>query len=181
MFVFKRSGLRLGLGTTDLEKHTIDLVEGAQPFVDRPYPLSPAMQKVVDDKVDKILSLGVIEECNTPWSNRTIVVRRPGKARFCLDSRKLTVKDAYPLPCINDILSRIDRTHYVSSVDLKFAYWQFELDNKSKQIVPGRILYQFRVMTFGLCNAAQRLVRRLLLCFVSDHDEIMDSQSYCAI
>ncbi|XP_064541563.1 uncharacterized protein LOC135431178 [Drosophila montana] len=93
---------RSGLGTTDLEKNTIDLVEGAQPFKDRSYPLSPSMQKVVDDEVDKLLSLGVIEECNSPWSNRTTVVRTPGKTRFCLDARKvnnLTVKDAYPQPC----------------------------------------------------------------------------------
>jgi len=45
--------------------------------------------------------------------------------RFCLDARKLnalTIEDAYPLPSIEGILSRIDQTHYISSVDLKFAF-----------------------------------------------------------
>jgi len=75
----------------------------------------------------------------------------------------LAIKDAYPLPSIEGILSRIDQTHYISSVDLKLEFWQIELDDISKEYtaftVPGRPLYQFRMMPFGLCNAAQRLVR----------------------
>ncbi|KAL7729480.1 hypothetical protein ACLKA6_009036 [Drosophila palustris] len=102
---------KVGLGKTHAEKHRIELVAGAQPVKDRHYPLSPAMQQVVWDEVDKMLAIGVIEESNSPWSNRTTVVRRPDKNRFCLDARKLnalTVKDAYPLPSIEvaDTLSR---------------------------------------------------------------------------
>ncbi|KAH8346017.1 hypothetical protein KR059_000862, partial [Drosophila kikkawai] len=121
----------VGLGRTSVEKHRIQLVEGAEPFKDRHYPLSPAMQEIVWAEVDKMLELGVIEVSESPWSNRTTVVRRPDKNRFCLDARKLnqlTVKDAYPLPSIEGILSRIEQTHFISSVDLKFAFWQVELD-----------------------------------------------------
>ncbi|XP_043659593.1 uncharacterized protein LOC122624186 [Drosophila teissieri] len=134
----------VGLGKTSVETHRIQLVEGAEPFKDRYYPQSPAMQEIVWAEVDKMLELGVIEVSESPWSNRTTVVRRPDKNRFCLDARKLnnlTVKDAYPLPCIEGILSRIEQTYYISSVDLKFAFWQFAM------------------MPFGLCNAAQRLCR----------------------
>ncbi|KAL7737071.1 hypothetical protein ACLKA6_005291 [Drosophila palustris] len=126
---------KVGLGKTHAEKHRIELVAGAQPVKDRHYPLSPAMQQVVWDEVDKMLAIGVIEESNSPWSNRTTVVRRPDKNRFCLDARKLnalTVKDAYPLPSIEGILSRVDQTYFISSVDLKFAFWQIELDEESK-------------------------------------------------
>ncbi|KAM8718390.1 hypothetical protein ACLKA7_001583 [Drosophila subpalustris] len=97
---------KVGLGKTHAEKHRIELVAGAQPVKDRHYPLSPAMQQVVWDEVDKMLAIGVIEESNSPWSNRTTVVRRPDKNRFCLDARKLnalTVKDAYPLPSIEGV------------------------------------------------------------------------------
>ena len=155
-----------GLGRTPLEMHTIQLIEGAQPVKDRHYPISPAVQEIVYKEVDQMLELGVIEECESPWSNRTTVVRKPGKNRFCLDARKLnerTVKDAYPLQNIDGILSRLDYTFYISSVDLKNAFWQIELEEKSKSYtaftVPGRPLYQFVVMPFGLCNAAQRLCR----------------------
>lgn len=155
-----------GLGHTNLERHSIKLIEGAEPFKDRHYPMSPAVQALVYEEVDTMLRLNVIEESNSPWNNRTTIVRKPGKNRFCLDARKLnklTVKDAYPLQNIDGILSRIDETQYISSVDLKYAFWQIELDEESKQYtaftVPGRPLYQFRVMPFGLCNAAQRLCR----------------------
>lgn len=155
-----------GLGRTPLEKHSIKLVEEAVPVKDRHYPLSPAMQSIVYAEIDKMLELGVIEESESPWSNRTTVVRKPGKNRFCLDARKLnalTIKDAYPLQNIEGIISRIDDTHFISSVDLKFAFWQIELEESSKPYtaftVPGRPLYQFVVMPFGLCNAAQRLCR----------------------
>lgn len=155
-----------GLGCTKLEKHEIKLVEGANPVKDKHYPISPAVQDIVYKEIDNMLKLKVIEESNGPWSNRTTIVRKPGKNRFCLDARKLnalTVKDAYPLQNIDGILSRIDQTHYISSVDLKYAFWQIELEDEAKPYtaftVPGRPLYQFRVMPFGLCNAAQRLCR----------------------
>lgn len=82
------------------------------------------------------------------------MVSQPGNDRFCLDACKLnalTVKDPYPLPCIEGILARIDQTFYTS-------YWQVKLDEKSRPYtaitVPGRPLYQFRVMQFEFCNAA---------------------------
>lgn len=133
---------------------------------DRYYPISPAVQEIVYREIDMMLDLKVIELSESPWSHRTTVVRKPGKNRFCLDARKLnnlTIKDAYPLQNIDGILSRIDETHFISSVDLKYAFWQIELDEESKPYtaftVAGRPLYQFRVMPFGLCNAAQRLCR----------------------
>jgi len=141
-------------------------MEGARVFKDRSHPMSPVKQKVVGDRseIDKVLKMGVIKESKSTWGNRTTVVSKPGKDRFCLDTRKLnalTIKDAYPLPSIEGILSRIEQT--LSSVDLKFAFWQIDLNDRSKKntafTVPGRPLYQFRMMPLGLCNAAQRLVR----------------------
>lgn len=155
-----------GLGLTSFETHTIKLLEGAMPIKDKYYPISPAMQEIVYAEIDKMLELNVIEESESAWSNRTTIVRKPGKNRFCLDARKLnavTEKDAYPLQNIDGILSRIDQTIFISSVDLKHAFWQIPLDDESKKYtaftIPGRPLYQFRVMPFGLCNAAQRLCR----------------------
>ncbi|KAH8303053.1 hypothetical protein KR059_010889, partial [Drosophila kikkawai] len=112
-----------GLGTTSLEKHSIELVEGAKVFKDRPYPMSPAKQKVVEDEVDKMLALGVIEESS--WRPRRFQaallhpVRRFSHRGFCLDARKLnevTVKDAYPLPSIDGIL-RQERSKVQQSVN----------------------------------------------------------------
>nr|XP_044248841.1 uncharacterized protein LOC123002541 [Drosophila takahashii] len=94
------------------------------------------------------------------------MVTKPGKVRICLDCRKVnsfTEKDAYPLPQISGILSRLPKAEYISSLDLKDAYWQVPLDvasrDKTAFTVPGRPLYQFKVMPFGLCNATSTMSR----------------------
>lgn len=83
-----------------------------------------------------------------------------------MDARKLnevTRKDAYPLPLIEGLLGRLDRAKYMSSLDLKDAFWQIPLEADSREktafTVPGRPLYHFTVMPFGLCNAPQTLCR----------------------
>jgi len=100
-----------------------------------------------------MLGLGVIEESDSP-------------NRLCLDARKLiqrTVKEAYPQQITEGILSRINTTQFISSVDLNHAFWQIEMEESSRSYtaltVPGRPLYHFVMMPFGLTNAAQRLCR----------------------
>lgn len=61
----------------DLLQHRIQLIEGTEPVKDRHYPLSPAKQEIVWTEVDKMLELGIIEESDSPWSNRTTVVMKP--------------------------------------------------------------------------------------------------------
>jgi len=87
------------------------------------------------------------------------MVNKPGKIRICLDCLKVnsfTEKDACPLPQINGILSRLPKAEFITSLDLKDAYWQVPLEINSRDktafTVPGRPLYQFKVMPFGLCN-----------------------------
>lgn len=156
---------KLGLGRTTLEEHEIDTGD-AKPIKQRHYPVSPAVQKLLYEELDRLLSMGIIEESNSPWSSPVVLVRKPGKNRMCLDYRKVnqkTKKSAYPLPHIQAVLSRISDTRYISSVDLKDAFLQIPLEKSSREktafTVPGRPLYQFKVMPFGLCNAPQRLCK----------------------
>ncbi|XP_059222594.1 uncharacterized protein K02A2.6-like [Stomoxys calcitrans] len=94
------------------------------------------------------------------------MVVKPHKVRLCLDARKInavTKKDAYPLPSIEGIFSRLPKANIITKLDIKDAYWQIELDEESRPItaftVPGRPLYQFVVMPFGMCNAPQTMSR----------------------
>lgn len=133
----------------------------------RYYAISPGVQQLIDIELERMLKLGVVEPSQSPWSSPMVLIRKDTeKNRLCLDSRelnKLKVKDAYPLPIINGLLSRLGDTVYISSIDLKDAFWQIELDENSRPktafTVPGRPLYQFRRMPFGLCNAAQTMCR----------------------
>lgn len=154
-----------GLGRTCLIKHEID-IGNAKPIKQRFYPVSPAVEQLMYGEIDRMLDLGVIEPSHSSWSSPMRLVIKPNKVRLCLDARKLnsvTQTDAYPLPSIEGIFSRLPKANIISKLDLKDAFWQIGLDDESKHLtaftVPGRPLYQFVVMPFGLCNAPQTMCR----------------------
>jgi hypothetical protein len=121
------------------------------------------MQGIIDEEVDKMLTEGVIEPSESPWSSPIVLAKKKdGKYRFCIDFRKVnevTRKDAYSLPFIKVILDKLRRARDISTIDLKSAYWQVPLTPASKPItafrVPSRGLYQFLVMPFGLHSAPE--------------------------
>lgn len=156
---------KMGLGCTDLLEHHIDTSD-SPPIKARHYPLSPPRQAEAFQEIERLLSMGVIEESNSPWCSPVVLVRKPGKVRLCIDSRQLnavTKKDSYPLPHINGLLSRLKDTHFISGIDLKDAFLQIRLSESSKEktafVVPGKPLYQYKFMPFGLCNGPQTMSR----------------------
>jgi len=141
-------------------------VGNALPVKQRFYPVSPSVEKLLYAEIDRMLQLDVIEPSVSPWSSPMRLVVKPNKIRLCLDARRLneaTKKDAYPLPSIDGIFSRLPKANIISMLDLKDAYWQIQLSSESKPLtafaVPGRPLYQFKVMPFGLCNAPSTMCR----------------------
>ena len=119
-----------------------------------------------------MLTGGQIEPSDSPWSTPvTLVTRKDGETRFCGDYRRLnlaTVKDAYPLPRIDDTLDMLAGKQWFSTLDLASGYWQVSLspDARCKTAFATHSgLFQFRVMPFGLCNAPttfERLMDRVL-------------------
>ncbi|KAI5750678.1 hypothetical protein M8J77_000323 [Diaphorina citri] len=164
---------------TDFASHYIDTGDH-RPIRQRPYNVNPKMQEVINLEVDKMLSEGVIEPSNSPWSNPIVLVKKPDNSyRFCLDFRKLnevTVKDAYPLPRIDNVLDSLRNAHYISKLDLKSAYWNIPLAPESREktafAVFGRGLFHFTKMAFGLTNAVatfQRFMDRLIGADLAPH------------
>src|SRR3978361_33404 len=181
-------------GTTPLVTHEIRLLD-PEPIKQRYRPVNPRIQEIMNDEVDQMLANGVIEPSESPWSSPIVLARKKdGKYRFCIDFQKvndISRKDAYPLPFINAILDKLRHARYISTIDLKNGYWQVPLTPESKSItaftIPGRGLYQFRVMPFGLPSAAatfQRLVDRLIgqdlepYCFAYLDDIIITGRSF---
>jgi hypothetical protein len=153
------------------------------------------MQAVINEEVDRMLAEGIIEPSHSPWSSPVVIAKKKdGAPRFCINFKKIndvSRKDAYPLPFINAILDKLRRAKYISSIDLKQGYWQIPLTEDSKPItaftVPGRGLFQFRVMPFGLHSAPatfQRLMDRILgpelepYCFAYLDDIIILGETY---
>lgn len=160
-----------GLGCAKGVEHRI--TTNSSPIKQRYYPVSPVMQKHIDAELDKMLEMDVIERSTSAWSSPILLVKKKDNSfRFCVDFRKLnsvTEKDAYPLPYVSAILDRLRDASYISSLDIKSAYWQVPVAEDSRQYtaftVPNRGLFQFKRMPFGLHNAPatwQRLIDRVL-------------------
>ncbi|XP_037898385.1 uncharacterized protein LOC119643109, partial [Glossina fuscipes] len=130
---------------------------------------NPAMQAIIDREVDKLIEAGCIEPSNSPYSAPIVVVpKRNGEWRLCMDYRVLnsrSIPDAYPLPRIEQILDKLRQARCISTIDLKNGYWQIPIHPSCKKYtaftVPGRGLYQWRVMPFGLHSAPATFQRAL--------------------
>lgn len=70
-----------GLGKTSVETHVIDTGD-AEPVKQRHYPVSPVIQGLIYEELDRMLSLGVIEESQSAWSSPVVLIRKPGKTAF---------------------------------------------------------------------------------------------------
>lgn len=166
------------LGRTRLITHDIETGD-AMPIIQRHYPLSPAMLQHLYKELDRMISLDVVEESTSNWCSPIVMVKKSnGKFRLCIDSRKLnavTKRCAYPLPFISSILDRLGKTKFLSSIDLKDAFWQIPLTDASKEktafVVPGRGLFQFKVLPFGLHNSAASMQKLMNSLFGYDTEE----------
>lgn len=114
-----------------------------------------------------MLKDGVNEPSVSLWSSPVVLIKKSsGKYKFCIDFWRLnqvTEKDAYPLPQINPILEKLRDAPYISTLDLRSEYWQVPLIEESKPLtafrVPGKGLYQFKIMPFGLRSAGSTFHR----------------------
>lgn len=168
---FKEISSDTRIGLTDKISMTIDTGD-APPFKKKQYLMSPYMLKILNDELDHMLSLGVVEPSSSPYSSPVLLVKKPnGTHRLCLDSRTLNAQtryDSYPLSNIDRILSMLRDAKFISTIDLRKAFWQIPLDKNSREktafSVTGRGLFHFKVVPFGLCNSAQvqqRLVDKI--------------------
>ena len=120
-----------------------------------PRRLAPAGLRKEQECLKDMLTGGQIEPSDSPWASP----KKDGSTRFCIDYRRLnslTVKDAYPLPRIDDSLRLLGNQQWFSTMDLASGYWQVAMSPEAKRkaaFVTNEGLFQFRVMPFGLCNA----------------------------
>lgn len=171
--VIERSKEIMGseLGCTNRAEHVIKT--NSDPIKQRYYRVSPVVQAHIDKELDEMLRMGIVEPSISPWASPILLVKKKdGSYRFCVDYRKLnavTEKDSYPLPMVSDTLDKLRNARYLSSLDVKSAFWQVPVAESSRKYtaftVPNRGLFQFNRMPFGLSNAPatwQRLIDNVL-------------------
>ncbi|KAH8392774.1 hypothetical protein KR215_004884, partial [Drosophila sulfurigaster] len=140
-----------GLGKTNWLMHDIEVTE-SKPIKQRHYAVSPAIEKLMYDELDRMLALGVIEESESPWSSPVVIVRKPGKVCLCLDSRKvndITVKNAYPMPLIDGILNKDDIDVPIAFMSRKLNRCQRNYSVTEKECLAAIMCVKFRAYVEG--------------------------------
>ena len=126
----------------------------------------------VRQHISKLLKQNVIRRCTSPYAAPVVLVRKEdGSLRLCVDYRQLnasTVKDAYPLPHIDEALEAISRSKYFSTIDLAQGYYQVATDPDDIPKTAFRVgtggLYEYLRMPFGLCNSPGTFQRLMEAC-----------------
>ena len=166
------------LGSTPLLEHTI---ETHGPPLRQPYRLqNPVVRREEMAQVQQMLASNVICPSNSLWASPVVMVRKKdGSLYFCVDFRQLnvaTIKDAHPLPRIDDLLDALHGAKWFSTIDLKSGYWQVPITEQDKAKTTFRTsggqLYEFNQVPFGLCNAPATFSRLLDRVLASLHWEM---------
>lgn len=138
----------------------------ANPVVSRGRRFSPKENEVIDMEVKKMLAKNIIRPSKSPWCAQPVVVPKPdGSSRFCSNFRALnrvTIKDKYPLPRMEDLIDRLNGAYWFNAVDLKSAYFQLPIleEHKEKTAFATRQgLFEFNVMAQGLSNSPPTFCR----------------------
>ena len=126
----------------------------------RPYRLSMSEREKVRIIIDNLLASGVIRESASPFSSPVILVKKKnGDDRLVIDFRavnKITKKDRYPLPLIDDQLDRLGNAKYFTVLDMTSGFYQIPIApcsiEKTAFVTPDGH-YEFLRMPFGLANA----------------------------
>ena len=151
--------------------HEIRTEEGVKPPSRPPYRLGPAEQDEMEEQVKDLLAQGFIRPSASPYGAPILFVpKKDGRWRMCIDYRALnkqTIKDQFPLPCIDSLLERLGQATVFTKLDLASGYHQIAMEETSIQKTAFRTNFghfEFLVMPFGLCNAPgtfQRLMNKV--------------------
>ncbi|GJW75132.1 putative reverse transcriptase domain-containing protein [Tanacetum coccineum] len=150
----------LGIPPTRQVEFRIDLVPGAAPVARAPYRLAPSEMKELAEQLQELTDKGFIRPSSSPWGAPVLFVKKKdGSFRMCIDYRelnKLTVKNRYPLPRIDDLFDQLQGSSIYSKIDLRSGYHQLRVREEDILKTAFRTRYghyEFQVMPFGLTNA----------------------------
>ncbi|KAA0046943.1 pol protein [Cucumis melo var. makuwa] len=138
----------------------IELEPGTVPISRAPYRMAPAELKKLKVQLQELLDKGFIRPSVSPWGAPVLVVKKKdGSMRLYIDYRelnKVTVKNRYPLPRIDDLFDQLQGATVFSKIDLQSGYHQLRIKDGDVPKTAFRSRYghyEFIVMSFGLTNA----------------------------
>src|SRR3981081_3153056 len=160
--------------------HRIDLVPG-QASPSRPtYRMSQPEMDELKKQLTELMDKGYVQESKSPYGSPVLFVKKKdGSMRLCIDYRalnKITIKNKYPLPRIDELLDRLLGTKYFSKIDLRSGYHQVRIASEDihKTAFSTRYgHYEFLVMPFGLTNAPATFMNLMQSVFSKYLDEFV--------
>ncbi|KAK9167057.1 hypothetical protein Scep_002248 [Stephania cephalantha] len=138
----------------------IELVPGTKSISIPPYRMAPRELEELRKQLQELSEKGFITPSISPWGAPVLFVKKKdGTLRLCIDYRqlnKVTVKNKYPLPRIDDLFDQLRGAQFFSKIDLRSGYHQLRIREDDRYITSFSMRYghyQFTVMPFGLTNA----------------------------
>lgn len=172
------------LARINVEPHSDDncnfemkiVLKHEQPISFRPRRLSYSEQGSLRNIIDELLSENIIRPSNSPYSSPIVLVKKKNKCfRLCVDYRelnKITVKDNFPAPLIDDQLDRLKGKKIFTSLDLKNGFHHVRMNEASipyTSFVTPIGQFEYLRMPFGLSNSPRVFNRYIQFIF---HDLI---------
>ncbi|GKA43031.1 putative nucleotidyltransferase, ribonuclease H [Tanacetum coccineum] len=109
----------------------IELIPGAEPISKAPYRMAPIELKELKDQLQELLERGFIRPSVSPWGAPVLFVKKKdGSMRLCIDYRelnKITIRNRYPLPRIDDLFDQLQGAKHFSKIDLRSGYHQLRV------------------------------------------------------
>ncbi|GKA31728.1 putative reverse transcriptase domain-containing protein [Tanacetum coccineum] len=138
-----------GLPPTRQVEFHIELIPGVAPVARAPYRLAPAEMKELAEQLKELSDKGFIRPSSSPWGAPILFVKKKyGSFRMCIDYRelnKLTVKNRYPLPRIDDLFDQLQGSSIYSKIDLRSGYHQLRV--REEDIPKTAFRTRYRVMS----------------------------------
>jgi hypothetical protein len=159
-------------GKCSVGQHTIRVQEGFVPKRMPPYRIPETLRKEVDKQIQELLDLDLIEPSESPHAYPIVCVTKPNNSiRMCCDFRILnsaTVDDRYPMRNAQDLIFKVGKGRFITTLDCCQGYYQIPMDSESipkTAFITHNGQFQWKVMSFGLKNAGatyQRTMDKLL-------------------